>query len=184
MGEQNINNIFSIVYMCGSTIYVNTSVQQITSPSYPDNYANYRNCEWILEPKTQPTRIHIDKVTMPEIENREDTRLSVFENAKVLKRVFKSKMKSMIEEKRKIKALHGQYPNILDKSVVANKWRANADRICSRHEETVDHIVCGCEVLAKIEYISRHNYSAAYFHWSISKDYNIETKYKWYEHKP
>ena len=48
----------------------------------------------------------------------------------------------------------------------------------------MDHIVCGCEVLSKIEYISRHNYSAAYLHWSISKDHDIETTDKWYEHKP
>ena len=30
-------------------------------------------------------------------------------------------------------------------------------RMCSQHEETVDHILSGCEVLAKTEYISRHN---------------------------
>ena len=57
-----MNNIFNIVDMCGSTIYVNTSVQEITSPGYPNNYANYRSCEWILEPKTQQTRIRIDFV--------------------------------------------------------------------------------------------------------------------------
>ena len=33
-------------------------------------------------------------------------------------------------------------------------------RMCSQHEETVDHIVSGCEVLAKTEYISRHNNAA------------------------
>ena len=40
----------------------------------------------------------------------------------------------------------------------------------SQHEETVDHIVSGCEVLAKTEHISRHNNAAAYLHWSICKD--------------
>ena len=37
-------------------------------------------------------------------------------------------------------------------------------RMCSQHEETVDHIVSGCEVLAKTEYISRHNEAAVYRH--------------------
>ena len=64
------------------------------------------------------------EVTMPEIENREDK--SASENAKALKHVFKSKMKSMKEEKRKNKALHGQYPKILEKphvhTVTTNKW--------------------------------------------------------------
>ena len=50
---------------------------------------------------------------MPEIESREDK--SASENAKALKHEFKSKMKSMKEEKWKNKALHGQYPKILEK---------------------------------------------------------------------
>ena len=61
---------------------------------------------------------------MPEIENIRD--ISVSENAKALKHEFKSKMKSIIEEKWKNQALHGQYPKILKKSnidtVTTNKW--------------------------------------------------------------
>ena len=61
---------------------------------------------------------------MPENEKREDK--SASENAKALKHVFKSRMKSMKEEKWKNKALHGQYPKILEKphldSVTTNKW--------------------------------------------------------------
>ena len=57
-------------------------------------------------------------------------------------------------------------------------------RMCSQHEETVDHIVSGCEVLAKTEYISRHNNAAAYLHWSICKDHDIEMTDKWYQHQP
>ena len=44
------------------------------------------------------------EVTMPEIENREHK--SASENAKTLKHGFKSKMKSMKQEKWKNKALH------------------------------------------------------------------------------
>ena len=57
-------------------------------------------------------------------------------------------------------------------------------RMCLQHEETVDNIVSGCEVIAKTEYISRHNNAAAYLHWSICKDYDIEITDKWYQHEP
>ena len=50
------------------------------------------------------------EVTMPEIESREDN--SASENATALKHKFKSKMKSMKEEKWKNKALHGQYVDV------------------------------------------------------------------------
>ena len=125
-------------------------------------------------------------------------------------------------KKWKNKALHGQYPKILEKphvdTVTTNKWLSNnlkgetegllvaaqdqaintrnnqkvicgqqvesKCRMCSQHEEMVDHIVSGCEVLAKTEYISRHNNAAAYLHWSICKDHDVEITDKWYEHKP
>ena len=128
----------------------------------------------------------------------------------------------MKEEKCKEKALHGQYPKILEKphvdTVTTNKWLSSNTkeetegllvaaqdqatntrnyqkvicgqqveskcRMCSQHEETVDHIVSGCEVLAKTEYISRHNNAAAYLHWSICKDHDIEITDKWYQHAP
>ena len=48
----------------------------------------------------------------------------------------------------------------------------------------MDHILLGCEVLAKTEYITRHNKAATYIHWRICQDYDIETTNKWYEHKP
>ena len=51
----------------------------------------------------------------------------------------------------------------------------------TQHEETLDHIESGCEVLAKTEYISRQNKAAAaYLHWSICKDHHIEITDKWY----
>ena len=56
--------------------------------------------------------------------------------------------------------------------------------MCSQHEERVDHIVSGCEVLAKREYISRHDNAAVYLHWSICKDRDIEIIDKWYQHEP
>ena len=57
-------------------------------------------------------------------------------------------------------------------------------KMCSQHEETVDHTVSGREVLSKTEYISRHNNAAAYLHWSICKDHDIKITDKMYQHEP
>ena len=61
---------------------------------------------------------------MSEFENKEDN--SASENAKALKNMIKSKMKSVKEEKWKNKALHDQYPKLLKKPrvdiVTTNKW--------------------------------------------------------------
>ena len=160
------------------------------------------------------------EITMPEFEHREDK--SASENAKALKHIFKSRMKSMKQEKWKDKALHGQYPKILEKphvdTIITNKWLSSnlkgetegllvaaqdqaintrnyqkaicgqqvesKCRMCSQHEETVDHIVSGYEVLAKTEYIPRHNNAAAYLHWSICKDHHLKITDKWYQHTP
>ena len=48
----------------------------------------------------------------------------------------------------------------------------------------MNHIVSGCEILAKAEFISRHNNAAAYLHWSICKNHDIEITDKWCRHQP
>ena len=63
-------------------------------------------------------------------------------------------------------------------------WPASGEQNVFASEETVDHIVSGCEILAKTEYISRHNNAAAYLHWSIYKDHDLEITDKWYEQEP
>ena len=55
-------------------------------------------------------------------------------------------------------------------------------RICHNHEETVDHIISGCPVLAKTNYLERHNKAAAYIHWRACQHYRIEVPEMWYEH--
>ena len=57
-------------------------------------------------------------------------------------------------------------------------------RMCYKQSETIDHIALGCEVLAKSDYIDRHNKAAAYIHWNICNDLGVKTSEKWYEHKP
>ena len=53
------------------------------------------------------------EVRMPEFENKGNK--SASENANAPKDIFKSKMKSLKEEKWKNKVLHGQQPRILEK---------------------------------------------------------------------
>ena len=67
--------------------------------------------------------------------------------------------------------------------VICSQQVESKCRMCSQHEESVDHIVSGCEVLAKTGYISRHNNAAAYLHWSTCKDHDIDITDKWYEHE-
>ena len=57
-------------------------------------------------------------------------------------------------------------------------------RICKKADETVDHIVAGCPILAETEYITRHDRVGQYIHWKICKHYNISTPEQWYKHKP
>jgi hypothetical protein len=55
-------------------------------------------------------------------------------------------------------------------------------RLCKQHEETVDHLTSGCPILAKNEYLMRHDKVGAHLHCSICKALNIETTDKWYTH--
>lgn len=52
------------------------------------------------------------------------------------------------------------------------------------YEEEVGDIVSGCEVLAKTEYIPRHNNSAEFLHVSICKVHDLEITDKWYQPEP
>ena len=109
------------------------------------------------------------EVTMPEFENREDK--SASENAKALKHIFKSKMKSMKEEKWKDKALHGQYPRILEKphvdTVTTNKWLSSNLKgetealLVAAQDQAINtsnyqKVICGQQVESKCRMCSQH----------------------------
>jgi len=55
-------------------------------------------------------------------------------------------------------------------------------RLCKQHEETIDHLTSGCFILAKNEYLMRHNTVCAHLHYSICKALGNETTDKWYTH--
>jgi hypothetical protein len=57
-------------------------------------------------------------------------------------------------------------------------------RLCKQHEETIDHLTLGCPILAKNEYLMRHNKVFTHLHCSICIALGTETTDKWYTHMP
>jgi hypothetical protein len=57
-------------------------------------------------------------------------------------------------------------------------------KLCKEYEETVDHLTSGCPILAKNEYIIRHNKVCTRLHYSVCKTSGIETTENWYSHVP
>ena len=57
-------------------------------------------------------------------------------------------------------------------------------RLSHEFDESIEHIISGCPVLAKKEYLERHDKALIYIHWKICKYYQIQVTSKWYEHKP
>ena len=57
-------------------------------------------------------------------------------------------------------------------------------RLCKQHEETIDHLTSGCPILAKNEYLMKHDKVCTHMHYSICKALGIETTDKWYTHMP
>jgi hypothetical protein len=57
-------------------------------------------------------------------------------------------------------------------------------RLYKQHKETIDHLTSGCPILAKSEYLMRHDKVCAYLHYLICKALGIETTDKWYTHMP
>jgi len=55
-------------------------------------------------------------------------------------------------------------------------------RLCKQHEEIIDHLTSGCPILAKNEYLMRHDNVCTHFHYSVCKALGIETTDKWYIH--
>ena len=42
-------------------------------------------------------------------------------------------------------------------------------RLCKQHEETIDHLTSGCPILAKNEYLRRHDKVCTHLHYSKCK---------------
>ena len=55
-------------------------------------------------------------------------------------------------------------------------------RICNQHNESVEHILNGCQKLSNGDYKLRHDRVAAALHWGMCKDYGFPAESKWYSH--
>ena len=71
------------------------------------------------------------------------------------------------------------YQHRIIKNVIEPKCR-----LCREFNESVEHIVSCCPVLAKKEYLDQHDEALIYVHWNICKYYQIDVPNKWYDHKP
>jgi hypothetical protein len=57
-------------------------------------------------------------------------------------------------------------------------------RLCQQFDETIDHI-SACPILAKEQYVKRHDRVIAQLHFNICKEIGVQIDKKhWYEHVP
>ena len=69
----------------------------------------------------------------------------------------------------------------------AKLWKKGGSslcRLCCKHDETVMHMVSGCEMLAGTKYLYRHDHLETYLHWLILKDREFLVYDSWLKHKP
>jgi len=58
-------------------------------------------------------------------------------------------------------------------------------RLCQQFDETIDHIISACAILAKERYIKRHDRVCAQLHFNICEETGVQLDKKhWYEHAP
>jgi hypothetical protein len=58
-------------------------------------------------------------------------------------------------------------------------------RLCQQFDETIDHIISACPMLAKEQYVKRHDKVSAQIHFNICKEKGVQLDKKhWYEHVP
>ena len=58
-------------------------------------------------------------------------------------------------------------------------------RLCQQFDETIDHIISSCPILAKEQYTKRHDRVCAQLHFNICDETGVQLDNKrWYEHVP
>jgi len=58
-------------------------------------------------------------------------------------------------------------------------------RLCQQFDETVHNIISACPILAKEQYIKRHDRVCAHLHFNIWKEIRVKLNNKhWYDHVP
>ena len=58
-------------------------------------------------------------------------------------------------------------------------------RLCQQHDETIGHIISACPIVAKEQYVKRHDKVSEQIHFNICKEIGVQLDKKhWYEHVP
>jgi hypothetical protein len=57
-------------------------------------------------------------------------------------------------------------------------------RLRTEYEETIDHLTSGYPILAKNEYVIRHDRVCTHLHYSVCNTLGIETTENWHSHVP
>ena len=58
-------------------------------------------------------------------------------------------------------------------------------RLCQQLDKTIDHIISACQIMAKEQYIKRHDRVSAQLHFNICKETGVQLdKKQWNEHLP
>ena len=70
------------------------------------------------------------------------------------------------------------FKNKILKEEIESKYQ-----LCKQHEETIDHLTSRCPILAKNEYLMRHDKVSTHVLHSICKALGIEITDKWYTHR-
>jgi len=59
------------------------------------------------------------------------------------------------------------------------------DSKCQQFDETIDHIISACPILAKEQHTNRHESECTLLHFNICKEiWGISDSHHWYEHVP
>ena len=57
-------------------------------------------------------------------------------------------------------------------------------RICRKEQESIFHVLAGCDALAKKEYFTRHNAVCKYVHYKVLEAFSVSRGDNWYSHAP
>ena len=104
-----------------------------------------------------------------------------------------------LKEKWKNKVKHGQYIRNIDRQLISEEdtflWLSKGDlkaeteseivavlntetdnkcRLCQQFDEAMDHIMSACPILAKEQYIKRHDRVCAQLHFNICKETGVQ----------
>jgi hypothetical protein len=89
-----------------------------------------------------------------------------------------------VTSKRRSSPTQGCSTNIII-IIIMNTETDSKCRLCQQFDETMDHIISACPILAKEQYIKRHDRVSAQLHFNICKEIGVQLDKKhWYEHVP